>query len=82
MSQHRQLKKAKLIDLQEEAKKMRQKALSHCRMISPLIDPSLVEIVDMDIVSAADAMDELVMLQAELLSLNMRIKTLEEELYS
>ncbi len=81
MNQHRQLKKAQLSDLQEQREKVRKKALNTCRIIMPLIDPDLAEIVHMDIASAATAMDELVMQQAELLTLNSRIAQLEEALY-
>lgn len=82
MNNQRQLRKAKLVDLQERRETIRKKALNSCRMIMPLIDPTLAEVVDMDIASAAAAMDELVMGQAELLSLRSQIAELEEALYS
>ena len=82
MNNHRQLQKAKLVDLSAELEKIRRKALNTCRIIAPLIDPELTELVDMDITSAATAMDELVMQQAELLSLSGKIAKLEEALYS
>jgi len=81
MNNHRQLKKASLVDLQERREKIRKKALNICRMIMPLIDPDLAEFADMDIASAADGTDELVMLQAELLTLDSKIAQLEEALY-
>lgn len=81
MNSHRQLKKAKLSDLQEQREKITKKAMNTCRMIMPLIDPALSEIVDMDIASAADAMEELVMHQAELLGMKTKIAELEEALY-
>lgn len=82
MNSHRQLKKAKLVDMQERREKFRKKALNTCRMIMPLIDPELTEIVEMDIASAEEAMAELVMQQAELLTLDSKIAQLEEALYS
>ena len=82
MNQHRQLQKSKLHELKEQAEKARKKALRLCREISPLIDPTLQEVVEMDIAGAASAMDELVLSQAELLSLDIQIENLEEALYS
>lgn len=81
MNNHRELKKIRLGDLQTEREIIRKKALNTCRRILPLIDPTLSEVVDMDISSAASAMDELVMQQAELLSLGTKIAQLEEALY-
>jgi hypothetical protein len=81
MNHNRQLMKARLVDLQAERETRRKKALSICRQIMPLINPELAEIVEMDIASAATAMDELVMHQAELLSLTASISKLEEALY-
>lgn len=82
MNNHRQLKKAKLVDMQERRETYRKKALNICRTIMPLIDPELTEIVEMDIASAESAMAELVMHQAELLTLDAKIAQLEEALYS
>jgi len=81
MNQHRQLQKAKLIDYQDALKNNREKALALCRMILPLIDPELHEVEEMDIPASSHAMDELVMRQAEILSLAAKIKRLEEALY-
>lgn len=81
MNSNRQLMKARLSDLKEKKEKNRKKALNICRQIMPLINPALAEVVDMDIASAAAAMDELVMHQAELLSLASKIEELEEALY-
>ncbi len=81
MNQHRQLKKAKLIELQDKRENTRRRALNTCRVIMPLIDPELTEIVEMEIATAATAMDDLVMQQANLLTLDSKIKTLEEALY-
>ncbi len=81
MNQHRQMQKAKLSDLQERHEQLRRKALNTCRMIMPLVDPELSELEEMDIVSAASAMDDLVMQQAEMLSLVSKINQLEEALY-
>ena len=82
MNEHRMLKKSKLINMLATKEKIRRKALDTCRLIMPLIDPELTELVEMDIASAAAAMDELVMQQAELLSLSSKITQLEEALYS
>lgn len=81
MNSDRQLMKARLGDLKEKKEVIRKEALNTCRMIRPLINPSLAEVIDMDVASAATAMDRLVMQQAELLTLNTKIAQLEEALY-
>lgn len=81
MSDHRQLMKAKLGDLLGEKETLRKKAMATCRMIMPAIDPTLSEVVDMDIATAAAAMDELVVTQGKLVSVQGKITELEEALY-
>jgi hypothetical protein len=82
MDSNRQQMKGKLADLRASKDRIRGKALQTCRVIMPMINPALAEIVDMDIPAAAEAMDELVMHQAGLLSISTQIKDLEEALYS
>ncbi len=78
---NRQLMKGHLLDLREKHEKTRKQAINLCKQIMPMINPALDEVCDMDIASAAVAMDNLVMHQAELLSLKSKIAKLEEALY-
>ncbi|MBL4901095.1 hypothetical protein JYT85_01355 [Desulfocapsa sp. AH-315-G09] len=66
-------KKQKQAALQQEAKVL-------CRQISPLLNPLLLSIENMDIAKASVKMDQLVMAQAGLLKLQMQIEELEDAL--
>lgn len=82
MNSNRAMMRVKLADLVEKRKITRRKAMAACKQIIPMINPALEDVEKMDIVSAADLMDAIVMHQAELLSLGSQIAALEEELYS
>ncbi|HHL33118.1 MAG TPA: hypothetical protein ENJ30_01995 [Desulfobulbaceae bacterium] len=82
MNSNRAMMRAKLADLVEKRKITRRKARTACLNIMPMINPALEDVEKMDIVAAADLMDEIVMHQAELLSLGSQIADLEEALYS
>lgn len=78
---NRQQMKGKLLDLRARKKQLQKKGRGLCNQITPLINPNLNELCDMDIAEAASVMDDLVMIQAELLQVNSKIKQLEEALY-
>lgn len=72
--------KVRRMELVEKQTSLRMKAKMLCRAIPTLINPALVEIERMQIAEAANSMDELVMTQAELLSIGNLISDLEEAL--
>jgi len=81
MNKNIAMMRGKLADLTEKRKILRRKARLVCKEIPTMINPALEDVADMDIAGAASLMDELVMHQAELLSINGQIKELEESLY-
>jgi len=70
----------RLTILEQEAHKLKMRFDSLCRAIRAEINPALKEVEDMDIASAAQQMDDLVMTQSELLSIGSKISRLKMEL--
>ena len=81
MNQNRTMMMGRLHDLKARRKAARKLAKNSCNMIMPMINPMLSPVEELDIAGAAAAMDELVMHQADLLSLGAKIRELEEALY-
>lgn len=79
MSERLQMQ-GRLAELRQEAHSLRMKIEAACRTIRGELNTTLVEIEDLDIPMAAQQMDDLVMAQAELLSVNSKIARLEKEL--
>lgn len=80
MSERGQLK-GELFEAQEAAKRKDALAKGHCERVRDLLNPLLSEIEEMRIVEAAELMDELVVLQAELLRLGSKADQLKKALY-
>jgi hypothetical protein len=80
MSTERLMMQGKLGELEREKKKLHIKGKGLCESIRPQINPTMLEIDEMEIATAAQQMDDLVMVQAELISLSGKIKQLEREL--
>lgn len=80
MSNERLMMEGKLAELRRKAVNLRMKGKGLCRYIAPAISPVLMEIEEMDIALAAQQMDELVMVQAELITANSHIRELEKAL--
>jgi len=80
MNENLAMMKVRKMELTERQMSLRLKAKGLCRMIPPLINPMLTKIEKMAIAEAATAMDELVVVQAERLSLAQEISDLEEAL--
>jgi hypothetical protein len=80
MNENTAMMKVRRMELMEQQAHLRMKAKSLCRMIPGAINPTLYEIEDMEIALAAQQMDELVMVQAELLSISTKIAELEKAL--
>ncbi|MBU1564237.1 MAG: hypothetical protein KJ630_01245 [Proteobacteria bacterium] len=80
MDGNRALMKIKKLDLVEQQISLRLKARTLCRTIPTLINPMLTQIERMAIAEAAAAMDELVVIQAELIAVAENINDLEEAL--
>lgn len=72
--------KVALTEKRQHQASLQLKAKGLCRAIIPLVNPVLKPVEKMEIALAASQMDELVMVQAELLSLAARIEELEEAL--
>lgn len=70
----------KLAGLKNQRLRLQMKGKGLCRSIVPAINPLLMEIEEMEIAIAAQQMDELVMVQAELVSVNSHIHELEKAL--
>ncbi len=77
----RSLMKNKLLQLSEQHKLVEKTGRTLCDQIGKAVNPLLYELVDMDIAGAAALMDELVVKQAELISLSYKISSLKKELY-
>lgn len=80
MNQNLAMMKVRRMELVEQRTSLRLKARSLCRTIPTLINHTLEEIEDMKIAEAANAMDDLVVTQAELLSIGSKIAELEDSL--
>lgn len=80
MNENTAMMKVRRMELLEQQTHLRMKAKDLCRSISPRINPALCEIEKMQIAEAANAMDELVVTQAELLAIGGRIADLEDSL--
>lgn len=72
--------KVRLTESRQKQSALQLKAKGLCRSIAPLVNPVLKPVEKMEIALAASQMDELVMVQAELLSLASQIEELEEAL--
>jgi hypothetical protein len=70
----------RLAQLGMDQTNLRVEASGLCRSIGTMLMPELCEIEEMEISKAAGLMDELVMKQAELLSLERKIYELEKAL--
>lgn len=77
----RKLMRTKLSDLQAKGEQLASKARMGCERIGEIVNPLLTPFVEMQIADAALLMDDLVMQQAELLSVNAQIEELKEALY-
>lgn len=80
MNENIAMMKVKRMELIEKQTSLRMKAKGLCRWVAPLINPAMYEIEKMNIAEAANGMDELVMTQAELLTIGRQIADLEEAL--
>lgn len=80
MSTERLMMQGKLAGLKTKRTQLQMKGKGLCRSIGPAINPSLMDIEEMEIAIAAQQMDELVMVQAELISVNAHIAELEKSL--
>lgn len=80
MSAERLMMQGKLGELERQKKKLLIKGKGLCDSIRPTINPTILEIDEMEIASAAQQMDELVMVQGELLAVSGKIQRLEKEL--
>lgn len=76
----RLMMEGKLAELKRKAFALRMKGKALCKYIAPAISPVLLEVEEMEIALAAQQMDELVMVQAELLTANSHIRELEKAL--
>ncbi len=72
--------KVKRMELVEQQTSLRFKGKALARRIPSLVNPSLQAVEEMELVEAANLMDELVMTQAELFTLTGKIKELEADL--
>jgi len=79
MSERLQMQ-GRLAELRQEAHRLRMKIEAACRTIRGELNTTIREVEDIDIPLASQQMDELVMAQAELLSVNSKIARLEKEL--
>jgi len=73
-------RRIRLTQLEMERTNLRVEAAGMCRSITDLLVPDLTEIEEMDIARAATYMDDLVVKQAELISLRSKIWELEKAL--
>jgi len=80
MSSERLQMQGKLGVLEQQAHDLRMKIEAACRTIRGELNTSINEIDDLDIPLAAQQMDDLVMAQAELLSIKTKISRLKKEL--
>ena len=81
MNGNRAMMRGRLVELTEKRNITRKKARLLCEQIAPMINPALEDVAEMDIAGAAALMDDLVLHQAELMSIDGKIKELEESLY-
>lgn len=80
MSTEQLMMLGKLSGLKTKRTQLQMKGKGLCRSIAPAINPVLMEIEDMEIAIAAQQMDDLVMVQADLISVNAQIHDLEKAL--
>ncbi len=76
----RLLMEGKLAEQKQKAFSLQMKGKGLCRAIVPALNPVLAEIEEMEIALAAQQMDELVMVQAELITARSHIRELEKAL--
>ncbi len=81
VDENRLMMKGRLDELRRERKKQEARGKLLLRQIAMDLNPALRDIEEMDVAAAAQAMDELIMTQAELLGIRNRITDLEEALY-
>lgn len=77
----RRIMKGRLVELEEQKKKLETRFRSNCERIGELVNPLITEPTEMRIPEAAALMDELVMQQAEMLGVISRIEELQDALY-
>lgn len=80
-SSNRNQMKGALATLRERQQTLRQQARNACETITLKINPALAEVEEMEIAAASAEMDQLVTLQAELLTIASKITRLERELF-
>ena len=80
MANERLMMQGKLAGLRNQRTQLQMKGKGLCRSIAPAINPVLLDIEEMEIALTAQQMDELVMVQAELVSVNSHIRELEKAL--
>jgi hypothetical protein len=80
MSNERLMMQGKLGELKTKRTKLQIKGKGLCQSIRPLINPVMLDVEDMEIASAAQQMDDLVMVQGELLAVAGQIRDLERAL--
>ncbi len=80
MGTERLMMTGKLTGLKAGKNRLEMKGKGLCRSIAPALNTALFEIEEMEIALAAQQMDELVMVQAELLTVNRQIDQLEKAL--
>jgi len=66
--------------LEQERHRLTMRMCGLCGAIRQAINPTLIEVYEMDIAMAAQQMDDLVMAQAELMGANSKIERLRREL--
>lgn len=80
MSEERLLMEGKLSGLKRDRKKLVMTMTTLCDATRPMINTSLHDVESMEIATAANNLDDLVMAQAELMRINNQINKLEQSL--
>lgn len=78
---NRSLMQAKEMNLRKDLKRLKVEAGVLAEHISSNVNTALYDIEDMDIATAAAEMDRLVLVQAEILSIQTKLASLESALY-
>jgi len=77
----RQILKGRLFELDSQIKNVTTRMRSACERIGVCVNPLIYEPADMPVAEAASLMDDLVVLQAELLSAQSKAEAIKKELY-
>ncbi len=80
MSTERLMMQGRIGELKARRTRLQIKGKGLCKAIRPAINPVLMDIEDMEVATAAQQMDELVMVQGELLGITGQIADLEKAL--